>query len=102
MNIFYVTSYPYVIPRLPSFIFGEMIVLGYHTFTLQDFYFMNFLLYKTPLIMRELMMMIMVMMIMLMMLVNLMMTSREKMHGVDKNVDDGVVMVVFRVVMIRW
>ena len=44
-----VTLYPYVIPRLPSFIFGEMIVLGYHTFTFQDLYFMNFLLYKTPL-----------------------------------------------------
>ena len=26
-----------------------MIVLDYHTFTPQDLYFMNFLLYKTPL-----------------------------------------------------
>ena len=49
MNIFYVTSYPYAIPRLPSFIFGEMIVLSYLTCTPQDLYFMNFLLYKTPL-----------------------------------------------------
>ena len=49
MNIFYVTSYPYIIPILPSFIFGEMIVLGFHTFTLQDLYVMNFLLHKTPL-----------------------------------------------------
>ena len=44
---------PYSTPRLPSFIFGEMIVLSYLTSILQDLCFMNFLLYKTPLIQVE-------------------------------------------------